>query len=125
MKQKILEKRKTIWVIDDDISILKAIEIILENENYHVVTIKNTKGIKKRLISNIPDLILLDIWMSGKDGHQIAREFKKNNKTKDIPIIIISALSNIQDLARKSGADGYLKKPFNIDDLLKTIKDHT
>ena len=108
-----LHKKKTVWVIDDDISILKVIQIILENENYNVFTIQDTNMLKKMIKENMPDLILLDIWMSGKDGHVITKEFKCDKKTKKIPIVMISALSNVQELAEKSGAHGFLTKPFD------------
>ncbi|OGH11957.1 MAG: hypothetical protein A2857_05920 [Candidatus Levybacteria bacterium RIFCSPHIGHO2_01_FULL_36_15] len=120
-----LHKKKTVWVIDDDISILKVIQIILENENYNVFTIQDTNMLKKMIKENMPDLILLDIWMSGKDGHVITKEFKCDKKTKKIPIVMISALSNVQELAEKSGADGFLKKPFDIKDLLGVVWKYT
>ena len=105
-----LHKKKTVWVIDDDISILKVIQIILENENYNVFTIQDTNMLKKMIKENMPDLILLDIWMSGKDGHVITKEFKCDKKTKKIPIVMISALSNVQELAEKSGvSDKYIQ----------------
>jgi DNA-binding response OmpR family regulator len=109
---------KKILVCDDDRSILEVIKIILEENGFGVLTLQTGKGILKKVKDYRPDLILLDIWMPGIDGKEITKLFKKDKDTKDIPIIIISALNETQKLSKNIGADGFLSKPFEMTDLL-------
>jgi CheY-like chemotaxis protein len=72
----------------------------------------------------LPDLLLLDIWMSGIDGRDICKELKQKENTKKIPIVLISASREIERSALEAGADDFLAKPFEIDDLLEKIEKH-
>lgn len=114
--------RQNILVADDDPGILEVIKIILEENGFKVIPVSDGHLILKTIKDTKPDLILLDIWMSGTDGRKIATIIKKQNVTKHIPILIISALSEIEDIAKSVGADGYISKPFDIDEFLSTIK---
>ena len=116
-----MDQQKKIVIADDDAGIVDAIEMILLNEGYEVETTADgaTFDCIKR---TIPDLVLLDIWMSGEDGRDICRKVKATAKTKDIPIIIISASKDVEKSAIDSGADGFLEKPFEMRDLLDKIK---
>lgn len=111
---------KKILIVEDDFAILDSIQQLLEMEGYEVATITDAKKVDK--IKDIrPDLILLDIWMSGQDGRNTARELKGNKKTKTIPIIMISASKDIEKSAKDSGVDDFLAKPFEMDDLLDMV----
>ena len=71
----------------------------------------------------IPDLIFLDVYLPGMKGDEVAGILKKDKKTKRIPIVLISAdLTTLEARFRKCGADDYLGKPFEVDDMLDTIK---
>lgn len=115
---------KKIWVIDDDPSILDVIQIILEDSGYKTEIISNFEIIKEKIQEDIPDLILLDVWVSGHNGKEIAEFIRNNKKTKNVPIIIVSALPNLRNVTKKIGADDFLEKPFNLEDLLKVVKKH-
>ena len=82
---------KKILVVDDDKDILDALQIVLENEGF--VVVKNFKGDETYQVVNMskPDLILLDVLMSGKDGRVICKKLKSSKESKDIPIILMSA----------------------------------
>lgn len=110
----------TILVIDDDPDILDAVEIVLLDEGFNVMTSTNPDKIIQS--ATIPDLFLIDIWMSGKNGKDICITLKKNEKTKDIPVILFSANRDTQQIAEAAGADDYILKPFNIDELLEKIQ---
>lgn len=116
-----MEKIK-IFVCDDDPGILEVVKIILEQNNYKVLTASNGQGIQKKLAKSQPNLLLLDLWMPGIEGTEITRILKKDDSTKNIPIIIISALSDTNNITRQIGADGFLPKPFAISDLLAIVK---
>jgi DNA-binding response OmpR family regulator len=96
--------------------------MMLEFEGYDVSS--TLDGATVLTMNEFPDLLLLDIWMSGQDGRDICRELKKRNNTKNIPVIMISASTDLARSAREAGADDFLEKPFNMNDLLKKIASH-
>lgn len=109
-------------LVDDDPGILDAISIMLTFEGYEVWTA--SRGEELLTMKLYPNLILLDIWMSGTDGCDICQQLKNNVSTKNIPIILISANRDLSRLAEVAGADGILAKPFEMADLFATIKQH-
>jgi DNA-binding response OmpR family regulator len=113
---------KKIMIADDDPGIVDAVEIILDFEGYEVSSTVNGSTVLD-MKTEFPDLLLLlDIWMSGSDGRDICRELKQRMDTRAIPIIMISASRDIERSAYEAGADDFLAKPFEIDDLLGKIK---
>lgn len=114
-------KKGKILVCDDDQGILEIIKIILETHNYQVKVLNNGKSIQKQVASFQPDLILLDIWMPGIDGREVTKVLKRSDTAKGIPIIIISALNETKKMAASIGAQGFLSKPFEMNDLLSTV----
>jgi CheY-like chemotaxis protein len=112
-----------VLVYDDEESILEVIQIILEDNGFKVKTSSHCEHIKEDIEKYNPPLILMDIWMKGINGHEITQELKSDEKTKYIPIILISALNETELIAKKVGADGFLKKPFEMDDLLKLVRE--
>ncbi len=112
---------KKILVADDDSAILDVIQQILEMDGYEVKTTVDGETIKK-MRKGLPDLLLLDIWMSGTDGRLICKQLKSQEITKHIPIIIISANKDTEGIAKEAGADDFLTKPFEMNDLLAKVK---
>lgn len=116
---------KKILVCDDDEGILDIVRVILESKNYQVKTISSGKSIEKRISEYSPDLILLDLWIPGMDGKEITRILKRQSKTKNIPIIIISALNETEKISKEIGADSFLSKPFDINDLINVVEKYS
>ncbi len=116
-------KKKKILVADDDAGILEMLKMMLEDAGYEVETTADgqTVGEVKEFV---PDLILLDIWMSGMDGRDICKQLKSQQSTRKIPVIIVSANKDTDQLAKDAGADGFISKPFEIDNLLSVINKH-
>jgi DNA-binding response OmpR family regulator len=113
---------KKILIIDDDPDILDAVQITLETEGYNSdITTKGDETYKKIDAYN-PDLIILDVLLSGNDGRTICKNLKKNEKTKKIPIIMISAHPTAKDSTKECGADSFIAKPFSITTLLDEVK---
>lgn len=108
-------------IADDDRAILDAVSIMLEFEGYKVTSTPNGEDVLK-LQTDLPHLLLLDIWMSGMDGRDICRQLKQNDVTRHLPIVLISASQDIGDSAMAAGADDFLAKPFDMDDLLEKIE---
>lgn len=116
------KNKKRILIIDDDEAILDVVQTILESEGFEVETAQRGEEILTRT-TDFPDLILLDVLLSGEDGIETCRKLKSRFETKDIPIIMLSAHSNIAQTARTC-ADNYLPKPFDIDVLTAVVKKH-
>lgn len=112
---------KTILIADDDEGILDATSAILEFEGYHVQSTLDGASVL-RWEGVLPDLLLLDIWMSGTDGTDVCRQLKNTEETKHLPVIMISASRDIEQYARDAGADDFLAKPYEMKDLLEKVK---
>lgn len=113
---------KKVLLIDDDESILDAISLILEDEGYLIKTTLKGEEAYHTVAEFMPDVILLDVLLSGKDGREICKNLKANPSLKHIPIILISAHPNAEKSIKTCGADYFLAKPFDTEILLKTVK---
>lgn len=115
-----MNQQKKITVADDDPGILDAVCMMLEMEGYEVNSTLNGNTILTQAVT--PDVYILDIWMSGSDGRELCKRLKSDEKTKDIPVILISASNDLKRSAETAGADDFLAKPFEIDTLLQKIE---
>jgi CheY-like chemotaxis protein len=113
---------KKIWVVDDDESILEVLQIILKIAGYDVQTSLNGESLQHLDDQCLPDLILLDILLSGTDGREICKDLKSRERTRHIPIILLSAHSDASKAADGSGANAFLAKPFDVDTLIKMVQ---
>src|ERR1700761_1083719 len=109
-----------VMVIEDDTDIRETMVYALEDADYEVVSSDNAR-ILRHLHNHKPDLILLDNWLSDwksdANGQQLSKQLKSDPATKDIPVIIVSAIRNLPEVAEEALADGYLKKPFDLNEL--------
>ena len=114
---------KKILAVDDDNDILDVIRIILEDEGYEVLTLANGKHVFDIVEENDPDLILLDVMLGGLDGRDICRALKQHDTFKKIPVVMISASHNLNNLLLMPGApNNFLAKPFDIDKLIEMVR---
>ncbi len=111
---------KTIMIADDDPGIVDAVEMLLEFEGYKVRSTLNGSDVLE--MTELPDVLLLDIWMSGEDGRDICKKLKEMDHTKQMPVIMISASRDIKQSAIDAGADDFLAKPFEMNELLEKIR---
>ncbi len=114
---------KRILVVDDDTDILNLVQAILDYEGYLVQT-SPSGSIFQHVQRALPDLILLDVLLSEKDGRVLCLQLKVNELTKDIPIILFSAHVKKENALRGSHADDFLAKPFDIQELLTVVRKH-
>ena len=115
--------RKTIMIVDDDESILNSIKAILELEGYKVITRnKNDKHLYKLILNCSPQLILLDVLISNHDGRIICKRLKTDKLVCNIPIILVSGYLPASKNFADYGADGFIAKPFDVDELIFKIK---
>ncbi|RVU00156.1 response regulator [Mucilaginibacter limnophilus] len=119
---------KKVFVIEDDRDIRETIVYVLEEEGYEVLSSENSKLLNS-IDTQKPDIILLDNWLSDwksdANGQQISKQLKTNPATSHIPVIIISAVSNVKEIAEAGQADGYLMKPFDVVELTEIVKRFT
>jgi DNA-binding response OmpR family regulator len=115
---------KKILIVDDDPIILRLLASRLKNSGYDVVNAIDGESGLKKAIAKKPDLVLLDIIMPGLNGFEVCKRLKENDKTKDIPVIMLTALAGEKDLSKslEEGADCFITKPFSAVDLLHVIK---
>ncbi len=113
-----------ILIIDDQPENVFVLQDRLEHEGYNVITAYEGKSGIEKAIEEQPDIILLDIMMPGMSGFEVCEVLTKNEKTKKIPIIMVTALTGSDDIKKglELGAYDYIKKPFNRVELLARIK---
>lgn len=110
-----------ILVVDDDIDILSVMEILLTMKGFEVeVTAKGENTFPKIETFN-PDLIILDVLISGHDGRTICKQLKANEATKNIPVIMFSAHPGAAATIADYGADDFISKPFDVNDLIRKV----
>lgn len=113
-----------ILVIDDDAAINELIKVNLELAYYKVVcALDGNKGYALAK-QELPDLIILDVMMPEVDGYTVAKRIRENESTKDIPIIMLTALNMLQNKVQgfNIGIDDYIVKPFEMEELLLRVK---
>lgn len=113
-----------ILVIDDDTSINELIKVNLEIAGYKAINAFDGSRGYALAKQELPDLIILDVMMPEVDGYTVAKRIRENDTTKDIPIIMLTALNMLQNKAEgfNIGVDDYLVKPFEIEELLMRVK---
>ena len=113
-----------ILVVDDEVFIRRMIKITLQAKKYTVILAQDGLDAIEKAIKEKPDIILLDIMMPVYDGFYVLKKLKENNETSSIPVIMLTSMGQSQDIAQANqmGAEGYVTKPFEYDNLINTIE---
>lgn len=113
-----------ILVVDDVLSNVLLLKVLLTNEKYNVVTAMNGTQALKMVESELPDLILLDVMMPDISGFEVARQLKEKPAFAQIPIIFLTALNSTADIVKgfQMGANDFISKPFNKEELIIRVK---
>ena len=109
-------------MVDDDVDHLSICKLVLTNRGYNVLVLWNTNVLIEVVKDFMPDLIFMDHRMPDMDGIQATRLIKSNPLTKHIPIIYFTGVEKGEDYAKKAGAEGFLAKPFKIDQMVSLIE---
>ncbi|MFN0256427.1 response regulator [Pedobacter ureilyticus] len=117
-------KRKTILICDDDPGILEMLELVLEDTGHDIIPEANSLNVRAIVNKKVPDLVILDLWMPVLSGDQVLKMFRENPSTKDLPVIVISASTDGNDIALKAGATHFLAKPFDVEKLLELVEEY-
>jgi DNA-binding response OmpR family regulator len=119
----VTDRAPFILVVDDDPAILDSLRFLFEDEGYRVQTSEKGEYAESLRDENggLPDLIVLDVLLSGKDGRTICRKLKSQDMTRHIPVVMISAYPDAEHSSKEVGADAFVAKPFAIDQVLATV----
>lgn len=116
--------KELIFAVEDEIHIQQLIKYNLEANGYRVLTFESGEALLNECNSSIPDLFILDIMLPGIDGLEVCRQLRQNTRTKNIPVIMLTAKSEELDkvLGLELGADDYITKPFSVRELVARVK---
>jgi signal transduction histidine kinase len=122
----VTDKQNLIMIVDDNSTNVKILFDFLQLSGFRVLVAKSGESALEKLEVIIPDLILLDVMMPGIDGFETCRRFKEQEATRNIPVIFMTALSDVVDKVKglTLGAVDYITKPFQYEDVLARVKIH-
>ncbi|MBF0193282.1 MAG: hybrid sensor histidine kinase/response regulator [Magnetococcales bacterium] len=120
------DKRETILIVDDERFNINVLKDLLDNDYDTMVARNGTQALKRVNSGTLPDLILLDIMMPEMDGYEVCKQLKESDETKDIPVIFVTAMSNLDDEMKgfSLGAVDYITKPISPPIVLARVKTH-
>ena len=115
---------KRILICDDDPAILRVLQVNLEIEGYETLLAHHGEEALEVATAELPDLVILDIMMPRMDGYQTCSALKASDKTKDIPVVFLSAKAQDADIQKGKSYDveDYLTKPFDPDTLIEVVE---
>lgn len=110
-------------IVDDEVDLLDMLRVVLTSNGFEVVTADS--GMKALMLADdaSPDAILLDVMMGEMDGWEVLKLLKLDEKTRDVPVIILSARTETHDKIRglQEGASDYITKPFSVKELIERV----
>ena len=122
----VTEQRKKILIVDDESIMVSVLQRHVSNAGYEYVTASNGQEALTKIDEEQPDSVLLDLMMPGMNGFETCRRIRANEKTKKLPVLIISALrsESDSDAAASSGADEFIVKPIDGPALAQRLRHH-
>ncbi len=126
MSNSAIDKMRKVLIVDDNYRNIELAVSLLQGEDYEIAIAGSGVEVLSILEEFIPDLILLDVMMPEMDGYEVCRRLKSNENYKDIPVVFLTAKSELEDILQgfRVGGVDYIKKPFNQDELLMRVKTH-
>jgi len=110
-----------ILVVDDNEDILFMLKAMLQFNDYKVTISSTPENIQSLIREHSPHIILMDMLLSGSDGREVCRKLKADPEFAAIPVIMISALPQAREMCVEAGADYFIAKPFEMNDLFETV----
>lgn len=113
-----------IYIVEDDENIREIETVALEGAGYQVAGAGSGRELRKMLEEQTPDLLLLDVMLPDYNGNEIVLWLRKNQATRELPVIMVTAKTTERDMIRglENGADDYIKKPFSITELITRVR---
>ena len=116
------ENNKTVLIIDDNEDIVAMLKAMLSMKGYNVFIKRDIIDLEDSVKEAIPDLIVMDMLLSGADGRKICKSFKNDTRFASIPVLMISAYPNAKEECLYAGADMFLGKPFDVRDFFEAVE---
>jgi pilus assembly protein CpaE len=112
-----------VLIVEDDLDLLRAIGLALKKEGYEIATAESGEEALRKVQTEKPDLVILDIMLPGTSGIEVCQQLRDKAETVGLPIIMLSALARVDDRIKglKVGADDYVTKPFDLDELVARV----
>lgn len=117
--------KKQVLIIEDEPVIAEMISILLEVEGYDVISLADTGLARRKLHDKEVDLVMLDLGLKGEDGQSMCVYIKSQNDLKHIPVILVSANSELEKIKIECGADDHIAKPFELDHFIGKVRDYS
>ncbi|MFQ6044331.1 MAG: response regulator, partial [Candidatus Poribacteria bacterium] len=121
-----MEEKPLVFIVDDVAKNLQVLGTVLKEQSYRIAFATNGRQALENLKNIQPDLILLDVMMPEMDGYQVCQRLKEDDRTKEIPVIFLTAKTETEDIVKgfDLGAVDYVTKPFNSVELLARVRTH-
>ncbi len=116
-------KKKCIYILEDNDDIRELIAFLLIEENYDVHGYPTIKSFQKEMRYATPDMIILDVMLGDGNGIDVCDRLKSNERTHDIPVLMMSAHTYYNEIKQKCAAEDFISKPFDINDFIRKV-DH-
>lgn len=111
-----------ILLLDDNKDLLLIVQIILKGQGYEIVQAGCIEEAAQKIKIHRPSLILMDVFIKDEDGREFCSQLKKDSETNAIKIILMSGIESDNNLLYNIGADDFMQKPFDYDDLLQRVQ---
>jgi CheY-like chemotaxis protein len=116
------EEMGMILVVEDDPQVARLIALVLQRSGFESTVVADGESALNRALATKPAMIFADLTIKGMGGEQLCSTLKSNPETKNIPYVVVSGDRDIAEKARICGADDYMGKPFEFDDLIRLVK---
>ncbi|KPK51505.1 MAG: hypothetical protein AMJ63_12225 [Myxococcales bacterium SG8_38_1] len=116
-----MTSKKTILVLDDDPSLRHMLQVLLEQDGHTVIAAGDVQSALAQCKVQLPDLMVVDLMLPIEDGEMFLREFRRRWRHEDVPVILLSASSARNEIARRLGVEATLAKPFFAEDLRELV----
>jgi DNA-binding response OmpR family regulator len=113
---------KKILIIENDADIREIIKYALEDEGFTVAGMPSPESLEA-VVRHRPDLILIDEWVAGHPGHRLCVRIKQFHSLMHVPVIILSTSNDIEKITAECKADGYIRKPFDLAQLVEVVQE--
>jgi CheY-like chemotaxis protein len=110
-----------ILVVEDDPQVARLISLVLQRNGYQSTVVADGQSALDRAMESKPSMIFADLTIKGMGGEQLCSTLKSNPETKNIPYVVVSGDRDIAEKARVCGADDFMGKPFEFEDLIRLV----